>query len=83
MKKFILIILLALLNNSITAQIYVKIIVFAPGLSDTEKVFITGSLNQIGNWNPSAISLDKINDSTFSKSFNFPSNYLVEFKFTK
>lgn len=83
MKKFLLIILIALINNSITAQVNVKIIVFAPGLSDTEKVFITGSLNQIGNWNPSAISLDKINDSTFSKSFNFPSNYLVEFKFTK
>lgn len=83
MKKYILIIILTLLNQLLFSQVKVEIIVIAPGLMDTEKVFITGNCSILGDWNPGLIPLDKKNDSTWNKVFEFPINIVLEYKFTK
>jgi predicted alpha/beta superfamily hydrolase len=51
-------------------------------LSGDQKIYITGNKPELGNWNPNKISLNKINDSTWSKSFEFLSDEIIEFKFT-
>lgn len=52
-------------------------------LPDSQFVFIAGNNPQFGNWNPSLIKLNKINDSLWRKSFIFKNNTQLEFKFTK
>ena len=83
MKKYFLIISLIIFNQLLYSQTKVEFIVTAPGLTDTEKVFVTGNQTALGDWNPGLISLDKINDSTWNKAFIFPVNSTLEFKFTK
>ena len=74
MKKYFLIISLIIFNQLLYSQKKVEFIVTAPGLTDTEKVFVTGNQTALGDWNPGLISLDKINDSTWNKAFIFPVN---------
>ena len=83
MKKYFLIISLIIFNQLLYSQTKVEFIVTAPGLTDTEKVFVTGNQTALGEWNPGLISLDKINDSTWNKALIFPVNSTLEFKFTK
>lgn len=83
MKKFLQIFILTIFNQLLFSQVKLDITVIAPGLSDAEKVFITGNQTALGNWNPGIISLDKANDSTWNKAFLFPIHSTLEFKFTK
>ncbi len=83
MKKYLLIISLIIFNQLLYTQTKVEFIVTALGLTDTENVFVTGNQTALGDWNPGLISLDKINDSTWNKTFIFPVNSALEFKFTK
>lgn len=52
-------------------------------LHNDSLVYITGNNPKLGNWNPSAVPLVKLNDSTFTKSFSFKSGITIEYKFTK
>ena len=61
----------------------VKIIVTAKAINDTNRVYICGNNELLGNWKPGAVQLTKINDSTWSKDFIFAENTLVKFKFSK
>lgn len=84
MKKLIFVFLVTLfLSVSLSKQVTVKIIVTTNNFFDSSKVYITGNDYQLGQWNPGIISLNKINDTTWSKSFDFPLYKDLEFKFTK
>ncbi len=61
-------------------KIEIKVISLLP---KNQKVFITGNKPELGNWNPDKIPLNKINDSTWSKIFEFRLVEQLEFKFTK
>ena len=51
-------------------------------LPQNQKVFITGNTPELGNWNPDKISLNKVNDSTWSKVFEFMEGKTIEYKLT-
>jgi predicted alpha/beta superfamily hydrolase len=61
----------------------IKFLVIAATLKVSESVFIVGNDEQLGNWNPSLIKLEKLNDSTWSKIFWFEADKSLEYKFTK
>lgn len=61
----------------------IKFVVAAPGVSDSEFVFIVGNDEQLGVWNPAIIKLKKNEDSTWSKTFQFQKGQTLEYKFTK
>lgn len=84
MKKILAyFILILLLNIQSFAQINVKIIVISNNVSESEKIFITGNKPELGNWNPGIISMEKENDSTWSKEFYFSKGAGIELKITK
>lgn len=56
--------------------------VITKGIPENSSVFITGSNEQLGNWNAHDIPMDKIDDSTWSKTFKFNAGTYLEFKFT-
>ena len=45
-------------------------------------VYIAGDHPHLGNWNPGAIALKKIDDSTWNRSFMFPLGQELEYKIT-
>ena len=51
-------------------------------LPQNQKVFITGNTSELGNWNPNKMLLNKLNDSTWSKVFEFREGETIEYKFT-
>ncbi len=51
-------------------------------LPQNQKVFIAGNKPELGNWNPDKISLNKVNDSTWSKVFEFKIGETIEYKLT-
>jgi predicted alpha/beta superfamily hydrolase len=51
-------------------------------LPQNQKVFITGNTSELGNWNPNQMLLNKLNDSTWSKVFEFREGETIEYKFT-
>lgn len=71
----------SILGHPENAKIEFKII--AKNLPEDHEVYITGNNVQLGNWTPDAIKMEKLNDSTFIKTFYFPVNTHLEFKFTK
>lgn len=78
--KYIIFLYLFLINNY--AQVNLSITVYSK-LNEDESVYISGNNKEFGNWNPSNIKLDKLNDSTWNKTFSFPKENKLEFKFTK
>lgn len=73
------------INSLLTAQqkVEVQFIVAAKLLADTEQVSIAGNNDKLGNWDASKIFLNKINDTTFSKTFEFLSGESIEYKITR
>jgi len=61
----------------------ITFIVTSIKVGDSESVFIVGNDSFLGDWNPAAVKLFKINDSTWSKSFRFKRGKNLEYKFTK
>lgn len=76
---FIWILLLAQL--SLLSQSRIKVVVIS-SLPADQKVFIAGNTPALGNWDPGKVSLNKINDSTWSKVFDFNNGEIIEFKLT-
>lgn len=74
---FIASIIFAQKNDKIT------LIVISNGLNDSVNIFVSGNNKLFGNWNAERVPLEKINDSTWSRTFNFPKGEILEFKFTK
>ena len=61
------------------SKIEIRVISILP---QNQKVFITGNTPELGNWNPNKISLNKLNDSTYSKVFEFVEGETIEYKLT-
>jgi len=47
-----------------------------------QKVYITGNQPELSNWTPGKITLHKVNDSLFTKTFSFKDNTELQFKIT-
>jgi len=79
---FTVLCIISCIQPTIFSQSRIEVQVIS-SLSQDHKVFITGNKLELGNWNPDKISLNKINDSTWSKVFEFKISETIEFKFTK
>ncbi len=79
-----LLILLVLVNSTLLSQtVKVNFVIHAKTTNDSDKIYIAGNNESLGNWNPGIIRLDKINDTTWTKSFEFNKGTQLEFKFTR
>lgn len=56
--------------------------VFSPDLPDTAKVFIAGSLPELGFWNPSKVAMQNEGNHVWSKKISVSQGISVEYKFT-
>ena len=57
-----------------------KITVISP--TEEQKVFITGNQPELGNWEPGEVLMDRINDSSFIKTFSFSEGTHLAIKFS-
>lgn len=83
--KLKLIIVLFLLSALVYAQDKVKVtlIVDAPKLGDTSKVYVAGNITALGNWQPDKVKLNKEIGSKWGITFNADKGSRIEYKFTK
>lgn len=77
---FLLLLFVAGCGSGDTSTITFRVTI-SPELTENG-IFITGNDPVLGDWDPGRIRLEKINDSTWSKSFTFPKGRELEFKFT-
>lgn len=83
MKKFLLFISLIILSGiQLQSQVKCKFIINSKISDKNSFIYITGNHQLLGDWNPSSIQLSKINDSTWSREFEFDKPGKLEFKFT-
>jgi predicted alpha/beta superfamily hydrolase len=54
----------------------------SPGLPSDTAVFVTGSLEQLGSWNPGKIRMDKVGNHEWRKEIRCASGLNVEYKYT-
>ena len=74
MKNLFVLLFITILFQSITPQsntCEIAFVITSTEVKDSESVFIVGSDSLLGNWNPSAVKLVKVNDSTWTKSIKF------------
>ncbi|MFZ1519010.1 MAG: alpha/beta hydrolase-fold protein [Ignavibacteriaceae bacterium] len=83
MKKLLLHLIYFIYLVPCLAQTKVTIEVISQLSNDTAKVYITGNTENLGNWDPGRITLTKVNDSTWCRTFLFNNNQEIEFKFTQ
>jgi len=82
-RYFYCTLLLLLLNVSGLSQYQIDIVINTNPLKAGEQIFIAGNKSEFGNWNPAAIPLKKLDDSTYYISFDFNKSEALEYKFTK
>ncbi len=68
--------------NAQTDEHVITFLVHTASLDDSIQIYITGNNEQLGNWNPSSVPLEKINDTTWQKIFKFNLAEKIEYKFT-
>lgn len=83
MKKVIISFWVLIITTIIFPQSKIDLIVYADNVTDSENVFISGNLPELGSWNAGLIRLNRMNDSTWGQSFYFNNNSQIQFKFTK
>lgn len=74
---------LSTLNLFSQELINVTFNVNAPGIDDTAKIYIVGNVAELGNWQPNLVALEKIGIENWSRTFQLPKNFRLEYKFTK
>ena len=62
--------------NKITFQL------FSPDLNKESAVYITGSIPELGNWNPAAIQMNFIGNHRWEKTIETKAAFGIEYKFT-
>ncbi len=82
-KRIFILLLIEILSLSAQEKVNVTFHVEAPALDDSGKVFIAGSIPELGSWNPGRIELDKISKKNYRKSFLLNKGIRIEYKFTK
>lgn len=55
---------------------------FAPKLESDSRVFITGSLKELGNWNPAETQMKSLGNNRWTYQITSPANYPIEYKYT-
>lgn len=60
----------------------VELVAIPANLPDGATVYVTGNNDQLGNWNPSAVPMEKQADGSWRKSLSYPIGTQLEFKFT-
>jgi len=86
MKKYLLlfaILLLFALNFCSNNNVNVNFEVIGEGLPSDSKIFVTGNDDQLGNWRPDSIQLEKNEEGNWAKSFSFERGKKLEFKITR
>jgi len=83
MKKLLVLLVLIMVFNIHAQTVNVLIRVISPALDDTSRVFISGNIEEFGNWNPGIVQLDNMGYKIWSKKFRLPKGIRVEYKFTK
>lgn len=81
-SSFLVVLIFFLTPFVINPQSKIKIVVFSK-IPQDQKIFITGNKSVFGNWDPGKVALDRINDSTWGKSFELLKDEMIEFKFTR
>ncbi|MBC8174501.1 MAG: histidine kinase [Candidatus Marinimicrobia bacterium] len=74
-------ILFSLLIVSAYSNPQVTFIVKAP--DGTDQVTVTGNLDELGNWNPASVPMEKIGDNEFFFELEIPKGTILEYKFTR
>lgn len=83
MKQFILFLFMFNIFGIAQQKVEVKFIVITNALADSEHVSISGNSTELGNWNAEKIILNRVNDTTYSKSFKFSAGENIEYKITR
>ena len=70
---------------SLFAQEKVKVTleVFSPTLNDTSKIYVSGNLEELGNWGPDQVILEKKEKNIRIKTIEVPKGSRLAYKFTK
>lgn len=55
----------------------------AKTLNDSDKVYIVGNAEELGNWNPGKVALEKISNKLWQKTIGFTKGTRIEYKFTQ
>jgi predicted alpha/beta superfamily hydrolase len=86
MKKYLLIFTLLPIiafNSCSNNNVNVNIVIIGEGLPGDAKIYITGNDQQLGNWQPNVIQLEKNQDGKWTKNFSLERGKKLEFKFTR
>jgi len=88
MRRAVGLILFSFLFNSLQIQaqetvgVQIKFVLDAPDLADTSSVFITGSVDQLGRWNPSKIKMESKGNHVWTKEITVTNVKSIEYKYT-
>ncbi len=82
-RKIIVFLIAAVVSVFAQEKMNVTLQVYAPTLSDSEKIFVAGNTMEIGNWDPSSVQLEKTGKNLWGKTFQFLKGFTLEYKFTK
>lgn len=83
MKKLLVTIFIICSINLYAQTVNVKLEVVSPPLDDSVKVYVAGNSEVLGNWKPDQVMLDNVGSKTWSKNFQVPKGFRMEYKFTK
>lgn len=70
------------LNLQAQNVIHVTFILTSPDLADDTSVYITGSLEQLGTWNPGKVKMDSKGNHTWTKEIVINRPLSIEYKYT-
>ncbi|HET6978865.1 MAG TPA: alpha/beta hydrolase-fold protein [Pyrinomonadaceae bacterium] len=84
MKKFAAIFLLSLLFLLTQSRpgIRITFILTSPDLPNDTPVYITGSVEQLGSWNPGKVKMDSQGNHTWTKEITIDGPLSIEYKYT-
>jgi enterochelin esterase-like enzyme len=85
MKKFgfsFLLLLILCLTLQAQNQIHVTFVLTSPDLPDETVVYITGSVEQLGTWNPGRVKMDAQGNHTWTKEIVIDHPLSIEYKYT-
>lgn len=84
MKRiFLILIFVATLPIYSQEKINVTFRIETTTLSNSDRVFVVGNTEEIGNWNPGKVALEKISNKLWQKTLSFTKGTRIEYKFTK
>lgn len=63
-------------------SVHVTFVLNSPDLASDSQVYITGSIDQLGNWNPGLVKMDYKGDHTWTKEITLSKPAAIEYKYT-